>query len=186
VRRAALIPPVEPQHRNSLDFAGYLDLCPGARSVTAAATRRWRNAVRGTGGGSGVRKASIADRAQAGRGAVPIFSPGGSFSQTNNVELARAHFEIVGGPAQNRFHLPPRRAHPSSVSRPGLGPPRRVFGASTGRGGNHAAGAGTGLDGQALCVTDDLRADGADGAVELGRGWLVGWLDDHDHAHGVR
>ena len=131
--------PAEPQHRDSVDIAGFLGYCHATRSghsspqrfgdATQPAEPGERSGVAGLGGpfatplpfGPGparlarsnvnmacVNKASVADRAQAGRAAVPIFSPWGPglFHKHYMYNFPWRTFEIVGGPAQNRFHLP--------------------------------------------------------------------------------
>jgi hypothetical protein len=50
-------------------------------------------------------------------------------------KFSRRTFEIVGGPAQNRFHLP-REERPRFGVTAWTGAPQPRFGASTGLGGN--------------------------------------------------
>ena len=184
LRRSRPLPLGGLQHCNSIDFAGLLNRCP-ARS---AATPRGRNSAAEPGGeaasrgwgdhfrrplpfGLGparlarsnvnmacVRKASVADRAQAGRAAVPIFSPwGAGLSFTNTICRTSPGALLKLWVARRKTgSICPREECPRFSVTAWTGPPAARHWSTTRRGGNHAAGAGTGPDGQALCVTEDL------------------------------
>jgi hypothetical protein len=125
--------PVEPQRRDSVDVAEFLGCCHAIRSAATAATPRdatlsagpERSGTAGVGGtirdtapiGLGparlarsnpkhsMRQKGVSRRPSA---AVPIFSPWGSglFNTRKMYNFPGRTLEIVGGPAQNRFHLP--------------------------------------------------------------------------------